>query len=230
MEDRRSKLRAQPMVAEHAVREPLARMSAPVIEEPSSPPDWRRGLPTLTGTHVSVRALRVSDAPSLFAMLSTEEVTRFISPPPSTIEVFERFILRANREREAGNYLCFAIVPADADVAIGLIQVRQLEPTFETAEWGFALGSAFWGTGMFQEAASLVLDFVFRTVGVHRLEARAAIRNGRGAGALRKLGAIQEGVLRRSFRRHGEYHDQVLWTIIADEWGRAPERFVPRVH
>ncbi|MDE3153994.1 MAG: GNAT family N-acetyltransferase, partial [Acidobacteriota bacterium] len=55
----------------------------------------------------------------------------------------------------------------------------------------------------------------------HRLEARAAVRNGRGNGALRKLGAVQEGVLRRSFLRHGEYLDQVLWTILADEW-RAP--------
>jgi [ribosomal protein S5]-alanine N-acetyltransferase len=221
MEDMRFKLQM-----EHAGPTP----SLAVIEEPRPATDWRRGLPTLSGTRVSVRPLRLSDAASLFDMLSSDEVTRFISPPPTTLETFEKFILRANREREAGNYLCFAIVPAGVDVAIGLIQVRQLEPTFETAEWGFALGSAFWGTGMFLEAASLVLEFAFRTVGVHRMEARAAVENGRGAGALRKIGAIQEGVLRRSFHRNGEYHDQVLWTIVADEWRRAPERFTSRVH
>ena len=33
-----------------------------------------------------------------------------------------------------------------------------------------------------------------------------------------KLGAVQEGVLRRSFLRHGEYHDQVLWGILSDDW------------
>jgi len=53
---------------------------------------------------------------------------------------------------------------------------------------------------------------------VHRLEARAAVRNGRGNGALRKLGATQEGVLRKSFRKNGEYVDQALWTILDDEW------------
>jgi ribosomal-protein-alanine N-acetyltransferase len=221
MEDMRFKLQN-----ERAAHTP----SLAVIQEPRPAADWRRGLPTLSGTRVSVRALRLSDAASLFDMLSSDEVTRFISPPPATLETFEKFILWANREREAGNYLCFAIVPADVDVAIGLIQVRQLEPTFETAEWGFALGSAFWGTGMFSEAASLVLDFAFRTVGVHRMEARAAVQNGRGAGALRKIGAVQEGVLRRSFHRNGEYHDQVLWTVVADEWRRAPEKFAPRVH
>jgi hypothetical protein len=46
---------------------------------------------------------------------------------------------------------------------------------------------------------------------------RAAVANGRGNGALRKIGAVQEGVLRRSFLRHGRYHDQVLWSVLAED-------------
>ena len=41
---------------------------------------------------------------------------------------------------------------------------------------------------------------------------------GRGNAALRKIGAVQEGVLRRSFLRHGHYYDQVLWSILAADW------------
>ena len=67
----------------------------------------------------------------------------------------------------------------------------------------------------------LVLDFVFDVVGVHRLEARAALQNGRGNGALHKLGATQEGVLQRSFLRNGVYLDQALWTILADDRRKA---------
>ncbi len=63
-----------------------------------------------------------------------------------------------------------------------------------------------------------MVQFAFETVGVHRLEARASVKNGRGNGALRKIGAVQEGVLRRSFLRHGEYHDQVLWSILDEDW------------
>ena len=55
-------------------------------------------------------------------------------------------------------------------------------------------------------------------IGVNRLEARASVANGRGNGALRKIGAVQEGVLRRSFVRHGVHHDQVLWGIVAEDW------------
>jgi RimJ/RimL family protein N-acetyltransferase len=150
--------------------------------------------------------------------LTTEEVARFISPPPTTIEGFERFIIWANAERQAGRYACFAVVPKGMDTAIGIFQVRQLEPGFAAAEWGFALGSPFWGTGLFSACAHLVLDFAFDTLGVHRLEARAAVRNGRGNGALRKIGATCEGVLRRSFLRNGEYLDQHLWSILDTDW------------
>lgn len=180
--------------------------------------DWQVSLPVLIGVQVALRELRATDAASLFAMLTSEEVSRFISPPPSTIEGFERFIAWTIREREAGRYVCYAVTIKGYDTAIGIIQVRELEPSFATAEWGFAVGSAFWGTGVFQESAELVLEFAFDTLGVHRLEARACVKNGRGNGALQKIGAVQEGLLRRSFLKNGEFVDQVLYAILEDDW------------
>jgi RimJ/RimL family protein N-acetyltransferase len=180
--------------------------------------DWKQALPVLAGSKVTLRELRLSDAPALLTMLSTEEVARFISPPPTTVAGFERFIAWTHREREAGNYACFAVVPHGMDAAIGIFQVRQLEPGFGTAEWGFAIGSPFWGTGVFMDGARMVIDFAFDVIKTHRLEARAAILNGRGNGALRKIGAVQEGILRKSFLRNGEYLDQALWTILDEDW------------
>src|SRR5471030_885734 len=196
--------------------------------------DWRQQLPVMSGKQVSLRELRASDAQSLFALLTTEEVSRFISPPPSTVEGFERFIAWTLRQRTAGTYACFAVTLKGFDTAIGIFQVRETEPGFGTAEWGFALGSPFWGTGVFAEGAELVLEFVFDVIGVHRLEARAAIRNGRGNGALQKLGAVQEGVLRKSFLKNGEYLDQALYAMVEDDFrgSRAATKPVmqPNVH
>jgi RimJ/RimL family protein N-acetyltransferase len=180
--------------------------------------DWKDGLPVLAGTHFTLRELRLEDAASLLAMLTTEEVSRFISPPPTTVEGFERFIQWAQRERQAGNYACFAVVPNGCETAVGIFQLRSLERGFQTAEWGFALGSQFWGTGIFAEGARLVVDFAVDVIGTYRLEARAAVANGRGNGALRKIGAVQEGVLRRSFTRNSVQHDQAIWGILADDW------------
>src|SRR5665213_2969930 len=71
--------------------------------------DWRQQLPVMSGKHVALRELRASDAQSLFALLTTEEVSRFISPPPSTVDGFERFIAWTLRQRTAGTYACFAV-------------------------------------------------------------------------------------------------------------------------
>ena len=162
--------------------------------------------------------MRSTSRGSLFALLTTEEVARFISPPPSTVEGFEKFIAWTHRQRTAGTYACFAVTLKGFDTAIGIFQVRSMEPGFETAEWGFAIGSPFWGTGLFQEGAALVLDFAFDTIGVHRLEARAAVKNGRGNGALQKLGAVQECRLRNSFLKDGQYIDQVLYAMLDTDW------------
>ena len=134
------------------------------------------------------------------------------------MEGFERFIAWTHRQRTAGVYACYAVTLKGYDTAIGIFQVRETEQGFGTGEWGFALGSPFWGTGVFVEGAELMLEFVFETLGVHRLEARAAVRNGRGGAALRKVGAVQEGVLRKSFLKNGEYLDQALYGIIGDDW------------
>ena len=205
-------------------------------------PDWRHGLPVLTGAGVTLRELRPADAASLFALLTTEEVARFISPPPATVEAFGQFIGWAQRQRAAGTYACFAVTLPGTDTAIGIFQIRgnHIAPgaaapvAFDTAEWGFAIGSPFWGTGVFQAGAAQLLAFAFDTLHVRRLEARAAVQNGRGTGALLKMGAVQEAVLRQSFVKNGRTFTQVLFAILAHEWhaGRdvAPPPVRARVH
>ena len=200
--------------------QPLSRATVPVAESEL--------LPVLEGRHVTLRAIRPSDATSLHSMLTTTEVARFISTPPPTVEAFERFIGRVSRQR-TGKHICYAVTLKGSDTAVGMFQIRELEPKFQTAEWGFALGSAFWGTGVFAESAQLILQFVFLALGVHRLEARVAVRNGRGSRALQKVGAVQEGVLRRSLLSNGEFVDQVLYSIVQDDWRASRDAAQPAV-
>ena len=189
--------------------------------------DWRSGLPVLTGGWVTLRELRTDDAASLFTLLTTEEVARFISPPPSSVEGFEKFIEWTLRQRTVGTYACFAVTLKGFDTAIGIFQVRAGDAGFETAEWGFAIGSPFWGTGVFQEGAEMLLEFAFDTLHVRRLEARAAVQNGRGNGALIKVGAVQEAILRKSFVKNGRTYDQVLFAILEQDWRAGHDVDVP---
>jgi [ribosomal protein S5]-alanine N-acetyltransferase len=145
-------------------------------------------------------------------------VSRYISPPPPTVEAFDRFIAWSEQQRQMGMYASFAVVPRGTVQPIGLFQLRAVESGFAAAEWGFAIAPEFWGSGVFVDGARLVVDFAFETLGARRLEARSAVRNLRGNGALHKIGALHEATMRQSFMRGGELFDQALWTILADDW------------
>src|SRR5262249_11315731 len=94
------------------------------------PSGWRGGLPTLSGTLVALRELRLEDAASLYEALTTEDASRFISPPPASPQGFEKFIAWTHGQRVAGRYACFAVVLRGSDAAIGLFQIRSLDPSF----------------------------------------------------------------------------------------------------
>lgn len=193
-------------------------------------PTWRRALPMLSGRAVVLREPTAEDLLSLADLLSTGDASRFgIDDAVSEVTVQE-FIDRAARDRANGTAAVWVITRASTHEIVGLMQIRQLDPVFEAAEWECTIAPAARGTGVFVEAARLAGSFAFSTLNTHRLEARVLLQSGRGNGALRKLGAVQEGVLRRSVRYGGEYFDQVLWSMLKEDWGDRWLSIDPRVH
>jgi RimJ/RimL family protein N-acetyltransferase len=191
---------------------------------------WRNELPPLTGRAVMLREPTSHDLGPLVDLLSLGDATRFgLDEPVSEVGVQE-LIDRFARERASGLAFTYVITLATARTIVGLVQVRQLDPSFEAAEWECTIAPSSRGSGIFLEAARLVGSFTFGALGTHRLEARVLLQNGRANGALRKLGAVQEGVLRRSVRRAGEYFDQVLWSLLKEDWGDHWVSIAPRVH
>jgi RimJ/RimL family protein N-acetyltransferase len=172
----------------------------------------------------------VSDLGSLIEVLSTTDATGFGIDEPNTEVAAQHLIDRVAPDRSAGVAFSYAITIGPTRAFVGLAQVRQLDAAFESAECECTIAPSSRGTGIFLETARLVGSFAFATVGAHRLEARVLLQNGRGNGALRKLGAVQEGILRRSVRRRGEYVDQVLWSMLKEDWGDHWVSIGPRVH
>jgi RimJ/RimL family protein N-acetyltransferase len=174
---------------------------------------------------VLLRELKRRDAASLLRHVNDPPVLKFIARCPSSVQGVERFIRWTHAERRRGRHACYGIVPRQGADAVGIIQIWSVERHFTTAEWGFAIGEAYWGTGVFSRAAHLFLDALFmeRLFGlaaVHRLEARSVVHNWRGNRFLHKLGATHEGVLRSGFHEGDQLADQMMWSILAPEWIR----------
>jgi RimJ/RimL family protein N-acetyltransferase len=191
-------------------------------------PDWPNELPVLSADGVTLYEPSAQDVAPLVDVLSAPDASRFGIEGPIDDRAVRTLIERLTRDRAAG--VGFAYTIAAAFGVAGFVQVRQLNPGFTGAEWDMTLAPAARGTGLFLESARLVGSFAFGSIGVHRLEARVLQSNGRAMGALRKLGAVQEGVLRRSIRRNDTYFDQVLWSILKEDWSDQPASISAHVH
>ena len=179
---------------------------------------WTERVPPLRGDLTTLREVAAADVDTLFTLFSDPAVTAYMAPPPPTLAKFAGFVVWSHQEREQGHGLCFAIVFDGMTSAVGILQVRSLHPTLSSAEWGFVLSAHFWFTGVFFDAASVLVEFAFTTMHVDRLEARIATRNLRAHAAMQKLGARSESTLEASSQEGIPRDPELVWTLREDHW------------
>jgi RimJ/RimL family protein N-acetyltransferase len=189
--------------------------SVDVAETAPELPAWTRALPVMTGRRVTLRELDPADGEMLLRVLDSSDIEACIEPAPTTPDVFQKYIAWTRRQRELGQAVSLAVLVDGRPEPIGLMQVRSKDADFTQAEWGAVLARDYRGTGVFAEAMALVTDFVFRTLGVQRLEARTSGTNFPAVGVLRRTGFVREARLRGSFLQGGEYRDDELWVLTA---------------
>src|SRR6478735_4081269 len=181
---------------------------------------WTTAVPSLHGDFTTLREVAASDVYTLFTLFSDPAVTAHMAPPPPTLAKFAGFVEWSHQQRAQGHGVCFGIVPDGMTVAVGILQVR-LEPALADAEWGFVLSNHFWSTGVFADAADLLIDFAFTTMGVERLEARIALRNGRAHAAMHKIGARFDATLPSTSPQGNRRESESVWMLRQDDWRKA---------
>jgi RimJ/RimL family protein N-acetyltransferase len=162
-------------------------------------------LPVLSQDDVCLREVHVSDAPALSALFSRPDVSEHLDPPPGTIAEFGTWIALSQSRRAIDRAACYTLLTGNQEVS-GLFMALRVDGD-DRAEIGFAMAPALWGTGVFEKAVKLYLDFLFNEWGVKTLIGKTLVRNVRGVGAMRKLGAK---VVEESDRKG---QPEYVWTL-----------------
>lgn len=177
--------------------------------------------PRLDGTRVRLRGPRDDDTDALFAVFSDPEVMRYWSrtamaqPAEAAgliVEIGENF---ASREM-----ISWVVADRRGDVALGTCTLFHFDRRHRRAELGYALRSDHWGRGLAREAASLAIDWGFRTLGLHRIEADIDPRNAPSRRLLEALGFRSEGLLRERFFVDERATDSEWFGLLASDWAR----------
>lgn len=162
-------------------------------------------LPVLVRDGVRLREVHLSDAAALTALFQRPDVSAHLDPPPATIADFGGWIGLSQSRRAEGRAACYTLLTGNDEVS-GLFMALRVDQR-DRAEIGFAMAPHLWGTGVFQTAIDVYLDFLFNEWGIKTLLGKTQIANVRAVGVMRKLGAtVQEEIVRNG-------HPEYVWTI-----------------
>lgn len=117
----------------------------------------------------------------------------------------------------------WAQIDLRTDEVAGMTTYYDVNPDLRTVAIGHTwLGHRFWRTGLNTELKLLLMTRAFEDLGCVRVVWHTDIRNTRSQAAIARLGATEEGVLRKHKPRDdGSWRDTVSFSMLDDEWPAA---------
>ncbi|WP_127509488.1 GNAT family N-acetyltransferase [Actinoplanes solisilvae] len=166
-----------------------------------------------------LRRFRTADAPVLAAYRSDPSVARYQSwdAPFSQLRAETAVANFIASDPDKAGWFQYAIELTSTRELIGDVAVH-LHDNLKQAEIGFTLATEHQRHGYATEAVSAVLDRLFRVQGLHKVAGECDSRNVASASLMERLGFTREGLLRQQTFIKGEWTDDLIYGLLADEW------------
>ena len=182
---------------------------------PAAPAAYFASLPELETSRLVLRPLKMKDAKDIFAYTSDPDVARYVLWEPHKSVADTRNYIRCIRALyHRGLPASWAVTLRESGQVIGTIGFMWYSDANSAAEIGYSFSKAHWNMGYATEALRAVIDSVFRTLPVNRLEAQHDVRNPASGRVMEKCGMRKEGVLRQRIKNKGEFVDVALWSFL----------------
>ena len=182
----------------------------------------KANLPILT-ERLTLRTLHKSDGDSVYAMYSNPDMVRYLYIPlmqPGGIgEAMKRRLKRSKLESE-GDILELAVELTATGEFIGALTFMYRSEVHHRGEIGYAILPEYAGQGYATEGGRALLAIGFDHLGLHRIEAQCDARNVASARVMARLGMQHEAHLRQNELVKGEWTDEILYGMLAEEWAR----------
>lgn len=175
-------------------------------------------LPLLT-SRLRIEPLRLDDAAAMFAYRSNAEVARYQGWIPTSVEEVEAF-LRKQLDAELGrrdSWTQLAIRPREEQTLLGDLGLH-FTANKDEAELGVSIAPPHQKKGYAAEALRAALELLFGPLAQHRVFGSVDPRNAASVRLLEALGMRREAHFRQSLWFRGEWVDDVIYALLAEEW------------
>jgi len=172
---------------------------------------------------LTLRPFVEGDLDALHGYQRLPEVARYLHNDPrdraATADVLARRRAVTTLERQ-GDILVLAVVLRETGELLGEVNLGWISETHGQGEFGFVFDPAHHGRGYGREAAVEMLRLGFDGLGLHRIVGRCDGRNTASAKLMARLGLRREAHFVRNGLVKGEWTDEVVFAMLADEWAQ----------
>lgn len=181
--------------------------------------------PLSSGEILVLRTPLVTDAYHALLVANRERLARWEpwALAPLVLAETRSFLEASARNWLAGLELPVAIAVRDHGQwrLAGAVSLH-ITPYSGSAEIGYWLDGGYEGRGLASRAVAAVLDHAFGSLGIERVALHTDPANERSRALARRLGFVEEGLLRQGLAFPGERRDEAVYGLLASEWSRPP--------
>jgi RimJ/RimL family protein N-acetyltransferase len=174
----------------------------------------------LDGRHVRLEPLELDHLDGLAEIGLDQRIWRWNPHQVRTRDDMREYIEEALRAQQHGEALPFAIMERDSGLAVGSTRFGNIDPVNRRVEIGWTWLTPSWQrTALNTEAKYLMLSHAFDTWGCARVEFKTDAMNDASRHAILRIGANEEGTLRKHMlTSSGRWRDSVYYSILDTEW------------
>jgi len=186
---------------------------------------------TLEGQHTRLEPLTLAHQEALIVAAGDGELWNSIVTIVPTRETIAEYIEAALAAQSQGTELPFVIIQKATGRVVGTTRFYCIQPQQRNAAIGYTwVSRSAQRTAVNTEAKLLLLTHAFEHWDCVRIEFITDVLNEQSRAAILRLGARQEGILRRHMiMPNGRIRDSVCFSIIAEEWPEVKARLVGKL-
>lgn len=175
--------------------------------------------PIIETPRLILRKLEKQDSADMYEYACRSETTRYLlwNPHPS-IAYTKSYLNMVQKMYRTGGYYDWAVIEKESGRMIGTCGFARLDERHSIGEIGYVLNKAFHHKGYATEAASAVIEFGFRKLGLNRIEGRYMAENEASRRVMEHCGMTYEGTLRQLMLVRGSYRDIGLCALLKSDY------------
>jgi ribosomal-protein-alanine N-acetyltransferase len=171
--------------------------------------------PSLSTERLNLRRITEEDEKEIFFLRSDKDMMQFLDRDPTkSIGEARQWIRKINAGVDKNEVIAWAMALKTDPGLIGTISFWNIQLEHYRSEIGYALHTRFQGRGLMQEAMAAVLDYGFKTMKLHSVEANVNPGNTRSIQLLERNAFVREAYHRENYYYNGHFLDSAIYSLI----------------